>query len=409
MSMRIALITFHTFSQPGGVKRHILGLQKEFKKRGIYSKIIVPRRKRQEYYGKDVILLGTSFPVIAGGTQTEVDINFNPLAIERVLKKEKFDVLHFHNFTLPSAWQILERSQALNILTIHANIERLKKTPGLQIFLYLSKILTQRKIDGVIGVAPLNLQLAKGFKGPKAVIPNGIDLEEFNPRVPKLKKFLNGKINILFVGRIEERKGLIYLLKAYKILEKKFSNLRLIIIGEGPLKKDCQKYVKENNLKNVYFEDQITGKNLVSYYNSCDIFCSPAIFGESFGLVLLEAMACGKPVVAFANTGYKQFLQDKKGGRFLAKNRNYKDLAEKLEILIKNPKLRKEMAEGGVKEAQNYSWPKIADQVLDFYQLCKKEKQKRKKREGISLEKILDKILKKMYPKDILNWLKWPK
>jgi len=400
--MRIALITFHTFSQPGGVKRHILGLQKEFKKRGIYSKIIVPRRKRQEYYGKDVILLGTSFPVIAGGTQTEVDINFNPLAIERVLKKEKFDVLHFHNFTLPSAWQILERSQALNILTIHANIERLKKTPGLQIFLYLSKILTQRKIDGVIGVAPLNLQLAKGFKGPKAVIPNGIDLEEFNPRVPKLKKFLNGKINILFVGRIEERKGLIYLLKAYKILEKKFSNLRLIIIGEGPLKKDCQKYVKENNLKNVYFEDQITGKNLVSYYNSCDIFCSPAIFGESFGLVLLEAMACGKPVVAFANTGYKQFLQDKKGGRFLAKNRNYKDLAEKLEILIKNPKLRKEMAEWGVKEAQNYSWPKIANQVLNFYKLCQKEKQKRKRKKIL----YFDEIFSKIYKKDFLSWLK---
>ena len=154
MSMRVALITFHTFSQPGGVKRHILGLQKEFKKRGIYSKIIVPRRKRQEYYGKDVILLGTSFPVIAGGTQTEVDINFNPLAIERVLKKEKFDVLHFHNFTLPSGWQILERSKALNILTIHANIERLKKTPGLQIFLYLCKILTQWKVDGVIGWLP---------------------------------------------------------------------------------------------------------------------------------------------------------------------------------------------------------------------------------------------------------------
>jgi len=401
MSMRVALITFHTFSQPGGVKRHILGLQKEFKKRGIYSKVIIPRRKREEYYGRDVILLGTSLPVIAGGTQTEVDINFNPWAIERVLKKEKFDVLHFHNFTLPSAWQILERSQALNILTIHANIERLKKIPGLGIFLYLCKILTQWKIDGVIGVAPLNLQLAKGFKGPKAVIPNGMDLEEFNPKIPKIKKFSNDKINILFVGRIEERKGLIYLLKAYQILEKKFSNLRSIIVGEGPLKKDCQKYVKENNLKEVYFEGRITGKNLVSYYTSCDIFCSPAIFGESFGLVLLEAMAGGKPVVAFANTGYKQFLQDKKGERFLAKNRNYRDLAEKLEILIKNKKLRKEMGQWGLKEAQNYSWPKIADQVLAFYELSRKNKEKQKRRKF-----AIDKILKKMYTKDILFWLK---
>ena len=408
MSMRVALITFHTFSQPGGVKRHILGLQKEFKKRGIYSKVIIPRRKREEYYGRDVILLGTSLPVIAGGTQTEVDINFNPWAIERVLKKEKFDVLHFHNFTLPSAWQILERSKALNILTIHANIERLKKTPGLQIFLYLCKILTQWKIDGMIGVAPLNFQMAKGFKGPKAVIPNGIDLEEFNPKIPAINKFKDGKINILFLGRIEERKGLIYLLKAYKILEKKLgsewvtSNLRLIIGGEGPLKKDLEKWARNNQLKNVIFEGRINEEKTPSYYSSCDIFCSPAIFGESFGLVLLEAMACGKPVVAFANTGYRQFLQDKKGGRFLAKNRNYKDLAEKLEILIKNPKLRKEMAEWGVKEAQNYSWPKIANQVLNFYKLCQKEKQKRKRKKIL----YFDEIFSKIYKKDFLSWLK---
>jgi len=120
--MRIGLISFHSFYQPGGVKRHVLGLHKEFKRRGIYSKIIAPRRKWSEDYGKDVILLGTSFPLSFSGSQADFDINFNPLAIERVLKKEKFDVLHFHNFGFPSAYQILEKSEALNILTFHANI-----------------------------------------------------------------------------------------------------------------------------------------------------------------------------------------------------------------------------------------------------------------------------------------------
>ena len=101
--MKVALISFHSFYKPGGVKRHVLGLHQEFKKRGIYSKIIVPRRESSENYGKDVILLGTSFPVTVDGTQADFDINFNPLAIDQVLSKEKFDILHFHNFIPPSA------------------------------------------------------------------------------------------------------------------------------------------------------------------------------------------------------------------------------------------------------------------------------------------------------------------
>jgi len=423
--LRIGLISFHSFFQPGGVKRHILGLQKEFKKRGIYSKIIAPRRKKQEFYGKDVILLGTSFPLPFSGSQSDFCINFNPLAIERVLKKEKFDVLHLHNFGFPSVWQILERSDVLNVLTFHANIEGSEFLKNFPIFLYLLNKIVQWKIDGVIGVAPLSLEVFKGFKGPKVVIPNGIDLEEFNPQGPKIKKFSDGKINILFLGRIEERKGLIYLLKAFKILEKNFSNtelpsiikergkkktkssspLRLIVVGEGPLKTDLQNWVEKNKLKNVVFEGGTKEKGVPSYYKTCDIFVSPAIYGESFGIVLVEAMACGKPVVAFANEGYKEVLEKGKGGRFLVKPKDYKTLAKKIEILIKNKELRKEMGEWGRIEAKKYSWPKITDQVLDFYELCRKKKQKDKGK-GSTIDKTLNKILEKTYTKDFLNWLK---
>jgi len=372
--MKIGLISFHSFLQPGGVKRHILGLHQEFKKRGIQSKIIAPRRSQSESYGKEVILLGTSFLLGASGTQGDFCINFNPFAIKKVLEKEKFDVLHFHNCGFPSTLQILEWSKALNILTFHANLEKssfLKSFPG---FLYIFNKLVQWKIDGVIGVAPLNLKTFKYYKGPKTVIPNGIDLNEFNPRVPKIKKYLDGKINILFLGRVEERKGLIYLLRALKILNKKFSNLRLIVVGEGPLKPEYQGWAKKNKLQNVVFEKPISQKEVPSYYKTADIYCSPAIYGESFGIVLIEAMAVGTPVVAFANKGYQGVLEKGRGAKFLAKPRDYKTLAERLEILIKSEKLRKEMGEWGQTEAQKYSWPRIADQVLAFYELCKRGK-----------------------------------
>ena len=373
--MRVGLISFHSFIKPGGVKRHILGLKEEFKRRGIYSKVLVPQRKSGENYGQDVSFLGTSFPITIGGTQTDFVINFNPEAIEKVLKKEKLNILHFHNFILPGAWQILEKSNSLNILTLHADPKGSKFLSNFPGLLSLWRKIINRKIDGLIGVAPLTLKGFENFPGPKAIIPNGIDLKEFNPRVEKIKRFLDRKLNLLFVGRLEERKGLIYLLKAYQILQKtllfkqKNAGIRLLVVGEGPLKQECERFVREEGLREVYFEGEKTNQELVSYYNTADIFVSPAIFGESFGIIFLEAMACGKPLVGFANDGYQDFLKDKKGG-ILAENRNERDLAEKIAILIKNPKLRREMGKQGLIEVKSYSWPNITDKVLNFYQLC---------------------------------------
>ncbi len=394
-NLKVGLISFHSFLKPGGVKKHIFGLDKEFRKRGIKTKIIVPRRSWKENYGKDVILLGTSIPLYLAGNQVDLDINFNPISIWKTLRKEKFEVLHFHNFVLPSAFQILvspATKDTLNILTIHANLEKMLNQMALRLYFSLCKEVIQWRIDGVIGVAPLTLTGLENLKKPKIVIPNGIDLNEFNPRIPKIKKFCDGKINILFVGRIEERKGLIYLLKAFKILAKNFSNLRLIIVGDGPLKAECQEYAKENHLREVYFEGEKTGKEVASYYSTSDIFVAPSIFGESFGIVLIEAMASGKPIVAFANQGYKEVLEKVKGKEFLVKPRDFKTLAQKLAILIKNQKLREEMGRWGQKEARKYSWPKIAKKVLDFYQLCKQYKKRRDKEKNFSLGKILRKI-----------------
>jgi phosphatidylinositol alpha-mannosyltransferase len=418
--MKIALISLHSFSKPGGVKSHILGLKKEFKKRGLKTKIIVPRQSFQENYGREVILLGTSFPLSFGGGKSDFALHFNQTAIEEVLEKEKFDVLHFHNFGFPASFQILEKSKALNILTFHSDVERSKLLIEFPILLKILKMVIEWKIDGVIGVSEVALKFLNSCRVPITVIPNGIDLETFNSQSKKIKKFFNPedirpssvegqrrRINILFVGRIEERKGLIYLLRAYQILTRKFPNLRLIIIGEGELKKECQDFVRKHNLKEVYFEGEKTGKELISYYKTADIFCAPSIYGESFGIVLLEAMACQLPVVAFANEGYKEFFRGERGEKFLVKPKDYINLAKKLEILIKNENLRKEMGKWGIKEAKKYSWDKIAGKILNFYQFCQKEKAKKEK-EIFPPEKLFEKLDKENIKdlNDILKWLR---
>jgi len=377
--MKVALISAHSFLRPGGVKNHILGLEKEYQKRNIETKIIVPRRKQSEKYEKNIILLGTSFPIEFCGGIADLNISFNPLSIESVLKKEKFDVLHFHNFSFPGTTQILFSPysfKTLNILTFHSNIKGSQFLRSFPIFISFLNKICQLRIDGIIGVSKLTLDFFKEYKKPKIVIPNGIDISKFNPKIPPALSFKDKKVTILFVGRIEKRKGLLYLLKAFAILEKKYpEKIRLLIVGDGPEKEKCLSFVGKRKLKNVIFLGE-KKENLASFYNSADVFCAPSTFGESFGIVLLEAMACQKPVVAFANEGYKEFLKNKKGG-ILVKNKNYFELAKALEILIKNEKLRKKMGKIALKEAKEYSFEKIAQKVLEFYDFCLKEKAKK--------------------------------
>ena len=420
--MKVGFISNHSFLRPGGVKAHILSLKDEFEKRGIETKVVIPRRKKSENYDKDIIFLGRSIPISFKGTEADFSFALNFKKISKVLKGEKFDILHFHNLGI-LGYQILKKSKALNILTIHTGYKRseilrekeniwdapyssipkeiLKKFSSLPIDYLIGKV--KKRMNGAIAVSSPCLDFCEGYSGPKTVIPNGVDLERFNPKNKKIKKFQDSKyLNILFLGRIEERKGLIYLLKAYKILEKNSFfqgrfRLRLIIVGDGPLKANCLQFVKKYKLKNVIFEGESSHKKTPSYFATADIFVSPAVFGESFGIVLLEAMASGCPIVAFGNKGYKTVMQGKYKD-FLVKPKDFVGLARKIELLIKSPKKRKEMKEFGLKLAKKYSWRKVADRILDFYEFCQTFKQSEKtsyhKRDY--LKKIGRKIVKKI-------------
>lgn len=360
--MKVCFVSSHTFLNPGGIKNHILELAEEYKKRGIEVKIIAPRRSANENYDNDIILLGKSIPVYTGGNQGDLPYISNTKEIDKILEREKFDVIHFHNFIPPFALQILNRSKAKNILTFHSNVEAI---PFIKPFIpFFTKNL---KLDGVIAVAPMIMEYFKYFKGKKEVIPNGINLNVFNPNTKKHEEYIDDKLNLLFVGRIEERKGLLYLIKAYKIIKQKHNNVKLLVVGEGPLKKECDEYIKENNLKDIIFVGKVVGKEVAEYFNTGDIYISPAPFGESFGIVLLEAMASGKPVAGFANLGYYSLLKGSKGEEFLAEPKNIEELAEKILKLIENNDLRKEMGEWGIEYSKKYSWEKIADRVLEFY------------------------------------------
>lgn len=367
--MKIGLVCPYPLAHPGGVKEHVLALFGEFKKRGHQVKIITPASFRGETSPKDVIFIGTGKSFLYGATTVKMTfgLNYSPRII-KILNQEKFDLLHFHNPWISTlSWLLLFHSKAVNIATIHGIQEDLPLIQAL--FSPLVRPLVSsfwQKFAGRIAVSRAAYQFSRRyFPGPYKIIPNGVNLNRFSPAARPLKKFQDGKTCLLFVGRLEERKGIFYLLEALAKLQKKFPNLRLIIVGDGPQRKKVEKFIRQN-LKRVILAGVVPSQKLPAYYASAQIFCAPAIFRESFGVVLLEAMATGLPIVAFANVGYKETLAgyDK---RFLIPPKDTARFTHALELLIQDGNLRKKLCGWGLKKVQKFSWPKIAKKVLDYY------------------------------------------
>jgi len=226
----------------------------------------------------------------------------------------------------------------------------------------------RRKLDGKIAVSKPAMEYVRNyFTGYYNIIPNGIDLERFSPDVSPIDEFCDGKVNILFVGRLEKRKGLNYLLKAYKRVKREIAESRLIVVGPGTrLRRKYEKEVMRSRLEDVVFVGYASQDDLPRYYKTADIFCAPATGWESFGMVLLEAMAVSKPVVASNIEGYASVVTHGVEG-LLVPPKNEEMLAQTLISLMSDEPLRQQIGAKGKLKAQEYGWEHIAQRVLDYY------------------------------------------
>jgi phosphatidylinositol alpha-mannosyltransferase len=201
---------------------------------------------------------------------------------------------------------------------------------------------------------------------PLEVIPNGIDTSLFHPGHAPIRHLRDDKVNILFVGRLEKRKGLSYLLRGYEFMKPRVPNSRLIVVGDGPLRSSVESYISRHRLPDVVMAGYVPDSVLPRYYCSADIFCAPATGAESFGIVLLEAMATGLPVVATEIDGYMSVLEP--GRDSLTVNpKGWAELGAALVILARDGELRKRMGAYGIEKAQRYSWEEVAGKVLEVY------------------------------------------
>ena len=363
--MKIGLVSPYDYAYPGGVMAHIFHLSQHLIKAGHEIKIIAPLSSPPAILDKGFIRLGRSVPVPTGGSTARISLSvwLEP-RIKRLLREESFDVIHLHEPLAPVIpLLILHLSQAVNVGTFHA-------FHGSSRVYWLSKHMLRRshdRLDGRIAVSSPALGfVSKHFPGDYRVIPNGIEFKRFSKPARPLRDFQDGKLNILFVGRLEKRKGLRYLLGAYGKLKWKHPNTRLIVVGPGNPEPEAYRFIAERNIEDVVLVGGVSYEDLPRYYQAADIYCSPATGKESFGIVLLEAMAAGKPIVATNIEGYASVMSHREEG-LLVPPKNEEALEEALDTLLTDSALREEMGARGTQKAPHYDWEQVTARIIEYY------------------------------------------
>jgi phosphatidylinositol alpha-mannosyltransferase len=208
--------------------------------------------------------------------------------------------------------------------------------------------------------------VSRHFPGDYRVIPNGIDYARFATRLQPIDRFEDDRLDVLFVGRLEKRKGLEHLLRAWPAVRQEMPKARLLVVGGGRRLETYRRWVREHGWSEVHFIGHVSQDDLVRYYQTSDVFCAPSTGQESFGIVLLEAMAAGRAIVASRIPGYAEVLEDGAEG-LLVEPRSSAALATGLLRLLRDADLRRAMGERGQVKAAAFDWSHVAGRILSFY------------------------------------------
>jgi phosphatidylinositol alpha-mannosyltransferase len=224
-----------------------------------------------------------------------------------------------------------------------------------------------KRIHGPIAVSETAREtFGKYFPGDYRIIPNGVDTERFSPELEPVSDYNDGRPNILFVGRFDPRKGLKYLLMAMPAILKSVPDARLLVVGKGFLKNYYQRFLDPEVSDSVVFVGYVEPEVLPRFYRTGHVFCSPATGEESFGIILLEAMAAGTPLVASNIDGYNRVVDHMKDG-FLVPAKEPDALAQGIVRVLKDEPLRNSLAENGLKKAAQFSWKSVTKTLEEYY------------------------------------------
>ncbi|MDZ7785711.1 MAG: glycosyltransferase family 4 protein [Candidatus Saccharibacteria bacterium] len=364
--MRIGLVCPYNMTKGGGVQECVRALRDGLAKRGHAVKIITPLpRQNNVVEEKDVIYVGRARDFKSPfATVGQISVSINTKAMESVLEKERFDILHFHEPWVPIvSRQILSRSTAKNVATFHAKLPdtMMSKTIERVITPYTKSIISY--LDGYTAVSDAAAEYVASITDePIEIIPNGIHLQNFTGKRD------NGHNTFLYVGRLERRKGVKYLIKAFAGLVDSLPDAKLVIAGDGPDRPKLELLCQQLEISDdVHFAGFVSEEEKDRLFKTSRVFCSPAMYGESFGIVLLEAMAYGLPLVAGNNPGYTGVLQDL-GAISVVNPKDTEEFTRRLLVFAENEQLRDTWQNWAKTYVKRFDYEEVVSHYEDFYQ-----------------------------------------
>jgi phosphatidyl-myo-inositol alpha-mannosyltransferase len=372
--MRIALVSPYSWTYQGGVNRHVEALADQFIARGDHVRVLAPwdppdaisRRLHRSHpdlrEAPDYLVpLGRTVGYGANGAVSNLSsFPEGPIALRRELRSGNYDVVHVHEPVAPLVgWDAMVFRGAPVVGTFHSYST--KAFPN-----HAATLLGARRrfnqLSARIAVSEAAAWTGRRwFGGEYTIVPNGVDIEA----APQGPKPPSDELRLLFVGRAEERKGLPVLLAAFEALVAHVPS-RLTVVGADP--EEISRRVSDPDLMNhIDVLGKVSDSVLWRQLGEADLLVAPSLAGESFGMVLIEAMAAGTGVVASAIAGYSDVVTNGVDG-VLVPPADPQALGEELQLLAHEPERIAAMGDAGRRTAQRYAWPRIAEEVTQVYE-----------------------------------------
>jgi phosphatidylinositol alpha-mannosyltransferase len=369
--MHVGIITQAYYPLLGGVTEHVWNLGTELVRQGHDVTVVTGGAKRGSDRGLRVLRLGVQIPVVSNGANVYLTCAWRMLSILREIeRRERFDILSIHSPLDPVLPLVASRGlRTPKVGTHHSARDTRSGMDLIPVILRGYFAESAARIDRHVAVSPSAMDWVRRYlpEVPFDIVPNGIDVERFSPRVAPFPEFDDDVFTILFVGRMDPRKGAKYLFAALPCLERKLERYRVVVVGAGWMRRYYDAHIPPALRSRVKFVGAVPPEDLPRYYRSADAYVSPATGNESFGIVLLEAMASGTPVVASDIVGYRALVSPGVDG-LLAPPRGPQGIADALVALARDPALRRRMGTAGRKKAEGFAWPHVVRQLLPIYE-----------------------------------------
>jgi phosphatidylinositol alpha-mannosyltransferase len=360
LSLRVCIVVpYDLADKAGGVKHHAVQLARVLRTQG--HRVTVLGASSMTTDDPHTVGIGGIVNVPSNGSDNRMALMASPSEVRRFFRERPFDVVHVHEPPIPaiSYWTAWLTPGVPKMGTFHAYSE--SPPLGLRMFQQLGAAVQYSFFDHAIAVSPPAAQFARSaWKRPLPIVPNGIPIDVFTPSLRAAAPRASHERRLLAVGRLSDtRKGIATMIEAFKILRSRDESWVLDVVGEN---------LTNGNLPQVpglTYHPPLPLKDLIERYRACDVFCAPSTGQESFGIVLLEAMATGKPIVCSDIAGYRH-VADPAGAAFVKPN-DPLALADTLDGLIVDEPRRRAMAAFNLAYVRRFDWQQVTRDVVREY------------------------------------------